>query len=161
MNNQTSEQTKLFYIESVVNDYEYRKQHYNNVLFIWFITDKKTPDMPFDLAIKDYQPVIPGACEIDGYAESMILEMFNEHEANLFKEYIEGMQCQNIVSTKLLAVTLPIEKNMMPMGAIPVGGHCDFYMLSEHKDYNLPFKAWGYFDLREHTGATPIQKELS
>ena len=35
----------------------------------------------------------------------------------------------------------------MPISAIAVGGACDFYMLSEHDDYSLPFKAWGYYSI--------------
>ena len=37
----------------------------------------------------------------------------------------------------------------MPISAIPVGGDQDFYMLSEHEDYELSFKAWGYFNLED------------
>ena len=47
----------------------------------------------------------------------------------------------------------------LPTGAIPVGGDCDFYMLSEHDDYNLPFRAWGYYVIDDrctfHRMSTP------
>ncbi|GAJ14419.1 unnamed protein product, partial [marine sediment metagenome] len=36
----------------------------------------------------------------------------------------------------------------MGVGAIPVGGGNDFYTFSEEPGYSLPFKVWGYFDLR-------------
>jgi hypothetical protein len=35
----------------------------------------------------------------------------------------------------------------MGVGALPVGGGDDFYMLSEKPEYSLPFKVWGYFNL--------------
>ena len=36
----------------------------------------------------------------------------------------------------------------MGLGAIPVGGGPDGYLLHKESNYSLPFKVQGYFDLR-------------
>jgi len=43
----------------------------------------------------------------------------------------------------------PPTNDSMGVGAIPVGGGNDFYTFSEEPRYSLPFKVWGYFDLRD------------
>ena len=45
----------------------------------------------------------------------------------------------------------PPTNDSMGYGAYPVGGGNDFYAFSEVPGYSLPFKVWGYFDLR-HRG---------
>lgn len=42
----------------------------------------------------------------------------------------------------------PPTNDSMGYGAYAVGGGNDFYMFSEVPGYSLPFKVWGYFDLR-------------
>lgn len=42
----------------------------------------------------------------------------------------------------------PPTNDSMGYGAYPVGGGNDFYTFSEVPGYSLPFKVWGYFDLR-------------
>ena len=36
----------------------------------------------------------------------------------------------------------------MGYSGIAVGGMDGFHMLDKEKNYNLPFKVWGYFNLR-------------
>jgi hypothetical protein len=43
---------------------------------------------------------------------------------------------------------LPFPENIMGTSAIPVGGGTDFVTTSESDDYDLPFKVWGFYDVR-------------
>lgn len=45
---------------------------------------------------------------------------------------------------------LPVHSNEMGVGAVAVGGLQDFLMISENPVYSLPFKVWGYYDLRHY-----------
>lgn len=40
--------------------------------------------------------------------------------------------------------------NAMSVSAMAVGGGDDFYMFSEYEDYTLPFKVWGYYNMRRY-----------
>jgi len=80
-----------------------------------------------------------------GYAEEAIDELFTEDEANQLAAYLDAFGEEHVTTIKEAA--LPIPKNMMGVGAIPVGGGDDFYMLCKQQEYFLPFEVWGYFDL--------------
>jgi hypothetical protein len=73
-----------------------------------------------------------------GYPRDFIDELFTEDRT--FAD--EGV-------TTVEEQKLPIPNNMMGVGAIAVGWGDDFYMLCNKPEYPLPFKVWGYFDLRD------------
>ena len=80
--------------------------------------------------------------------KDLVEELFTQEEIDAMRPYFEQFPETMFEFTEM---ELPIEtRDCMGVGAIPVGGPQDFYMFSEAKDYPLPFKVWGYFDLR-HT----------
>ena len=111
-----------------------------NVTFYWF-RDEKTP-RPYAELIKDYDP----NDEYVVYAEDNVEEKFTEAEAALLKEYLDRRHPGDVTTT-IEKVSLPLPNNILPLGAKPVGGGDNIYMLHEESEYSLPFKTLGYYDL--------------
>jgi hypothetical protein len=89
--------------------------------------------------------------------------VFTEVEAIALKEYLEREHGGAGVTT-IEEVPLPIPDSSIGIGAILVGGGTDFHMLDKGPNYSLPFKAWGYFDLRgceAHRSPTKRRRSLS
>ena len=80
------------------------------------------------------------------YAEGFVEELFTWDEAQQLKGYLERRQ-RDVGETVIKEVSLPVENCWMGFHARAVGGGDDFYMLSEHPEYSLPFKVLGYFNL--------------
>lgn len=128
---------KLYGVTSVVKKYD----NYKEVPFNWFVSDRKKPLIPYEKAIMNY---VKG----DGYSEGAIDESFTKQEADQLVTYLQREHKEAILETNIVEEKLPIASNSMGFGATPVGGGDGFYMLEKEKNYNLPFKIWGYFDLR-------------
>ena len=75
------------------------------------------------------------------------MKCFELDEAQALKDYIDQNYGDAGITT-IEKAELPIANNTMGVGAIPVGGGQDFHMLDKAPHYSLPFKVWGYFDLR-------------
>jgi hypothetical protein len=140
------ESVKLFRMRSVANHLRGHK----NVPIGWFVDKREhrlfgpggTANVAYREVIKDYDPDYPDA----HFAEWVLEEYFAEDEASAFAEWVKVHR--NDKTATVEQATLPIKKNIMPFSAIPVGGKTDFLMTGESTDYNLPFKVWGYFDVR-------------
>ncbi len=78
------------------------------------------------------------------YTVSAIEQTFSKTEVKQLYAYFK--QQGNVRLRARRAYSPP--NNSMGVGAIPVGGGNDFYTFSEVPGYSLPFKVWGYFDLR-------------
>jgi hypothetical protein len=113
-----------------------------NVAFEWFRCERRAPRSYADL-IENYDL----ADHQIRYAEDCIDELFELDEAQALKDYIDQNYSEAGVTT-IGKAELPIANNTMGAGAIPVGGPQDFYRLDKAPNYSLPFKVWGYFDLR-------------
>ena len=142
--------TKLYRLTSVIDDWPHRRARYNNVHVTWFV-NKRDYDPGFDYTALLDRPLPPAGWKWDGdpadrekyaYHESLVDELFTWSEANQLAEYLREAHDTDV---DIAEVTVPIDGRYMPISAIAVGGDCDFYMLSEHDDYTLPFKAWGYY----------------
>ena len=134
MTTNTETITKLYRLTSVIDDWPHRGKRYNNVAVTWFVDERDYyPDF-------DYRKLLT---RIDAYGIGAIDELFTREEADQLAEYL--LTPPNPTEVEITEVDLPLNANVAGVGAIAVGGDCDFYMLSEHDDYNLPFKAWGYY----------------
>jgi hypothetical protein len=111
-----------------------------NVNFAWFRTEP-AGDRPYELLIDGY---FPG----DPYTEGAIDELFTHAEAAAIKAYLDKQHGHEGV-TSIERAEVPIAGNVMPLGAIAVGGGDDFYMLDKEDEYSLPFRAWAYFNLTD------------
>ena len=78
------------------------------------------------------------------YTASAIEQTFSKAEVKQLSAYFK--QWDN-VRLKVSRASPPTNDSM-GYGAYPVGGGNDFYTFCEVPSYSLPFKVWGYFDLR-------------
>jgi hypothetical protein len=113
-----------------------------DVVFKWFRHAMPQGRRPYADLIRDYEP----GNRAMSYAEGLVEELFTWDEARQLRGYLEQHD-RDEGETVIEEVSLPIENSWMGVGALPVGGGDDFYMLSEAPEYSLPFKVWGYFNL--------------
>jgi hypothetical protein len=114
-----------------------------DVGFDWFRCERRAP-RPYAELIENYDP--SGRRDVRD-AEGCIDEMFELDEAQALKDYIDRNYGEAGITT-IKKAELPIANNVMGVGATPVGGGQDFHLLDKAPNYTLPFKVWGYFDLR-------------
>ncbi len=79
------------------------------------------------------------------YPRSHVEQTFSKAEVRQLYEYFSQHYEGDRLKVKRAG---PPDNNCMGFGAYPVGGGTDFYTFSDADDYSLPFKVWGYFDLR-------------
>jgi hypothetical protein len=130
--------TKLYRLTSVIDDWPHRGKRYNNVTLVWFV-DKRDYDPGYDYPTLLGRPTAP---DDHSYEKDYVDELFTRDEADQLAQYLQEAHDTDVTITE---VSTPVPDNIIGVGAIAVGGDCDFYMLSEHDDYTLPFKAWGYY----------------
>jgi hypothetical protein len=137
--------TKLYKVTSYAEDF----RGYKNVPLTWFV-DKRplrlfgaggSLGVPYSDVIRDYD----GDNRYAGFAEMALEGYFTEVEATALVEWLR-VHRNNIAS--ITPVKLPIESNTCNVSSIAMGGETDFLMVGKSKDYDLPFKAWAYFDVR-------------
>lgn len=128
---------KVYHVTSILKEWH----NYKEVPFSWFLIDRKKPLIPYEKGIKNYK-------KGNVYQESAIDELFTKQEAKRLVAYLEKEHKDDTLKISIDEQKLPIANNILAYGCIPVGGMNDFYMLDKEKNYNLPFKVWGYFDLR-------------
>lgn len=143
MNNIPQNTEKLYWVEMLGADlpsWEYEKDVHLSI----FVTERPDgPPMPYEKAIKDYDP----KDEFHYYPESCIDEKFTLEEAQSLKKWL--VDTFNSASCEIKEVDLPICMNTAGLGAIAVGGLTDFYMIEKLPGYDLPFRVWGYYNRRE------------
>ena len=128
---------ELYHVTTIAKKYSGCK----NVEFIWFRCERRAP-RPYADLIVNYD-----AAAYVYYPEGYIDELFELDEAQALKDYIDQNYGEAGITT-IKKAKLPIANNTMGVGEIPVGGSQDFHMLDKAPGYSLPFKVWGYFDLR-------------
>src|SRR5262245_12896768 len=107
---------KLYHVTTKVKEFEYDGHLYLDVTFQWFC--HKRPDSlprPYAELIKDYDPNDHHI----GYAEEAVDELFTADEAAQLKSYLDSNYDGE---TTITECKLPLPKNVMGHGAIPVGG---------------------------------------
>lgn len=137
---------RLYGVKTVVEIYH----GHRDVAFHWFACCRRRP-LP-------YAELIAGYEEADGlgYAELLLDELFDRTEAEALVAYLDR-EHRGAGKTTIEAVKLPIARNIMGYGAMAVGGSDDFFALDKQPGYSLPFRVWGYYDLR---GCEPVDKSV-
>ena len=135
---------KLFRATTEVSNYK----GFNRLHFVWFVESRAKPlPLPYEDLIDGYWSL--GRNE-RGYAEEALQERFTEQEIDQLREYLLLFRSSSpLMVSELELPSKTKDYPPYPWGAMTVGGLTDFYMLSDHEDYRLPFSVWGYFDLRD------------
>jgi hypothetical protein len=133
--------TQLYDVRSVIDNWPHRGYRYDNVRVIWFV-DKRDYDLGLDYATLLGRPFTRG--EPHSYEQDYVEELFTREEADQLAEYLRTAHDTDV---SIEPISTPVPGNIMGVGAIAVGGPCDFYMLSDEDGYSLPFKAWGYYSI--------------
>jgi hypothetical protein len=133
---------ELFYVTSRIANLH----GYKDVPAQWFVAERARllfgPDgwlgVPYESVITGYS----ADDEYRHYCEDALEEFFTHDEAAAFVEFIKTHR--NDTSALITPVELPIQSNQMGVGALPIGGDTDFFMIGDSLDYGLPFKVWGF-----------------
>jgi hypothetical protein len=88
----------------------------------------------------------------EGYTTEALEELFTLDEAEALKAYLDKRH-DGAGTTDIVEVKLPIPFNSAGFGAHGVGRSADFYMLDRDEGYDLPFRAWAYYDLANASNA--------
>ena len=129
---------KLYRVRTTAKEYHGCR----DVVFQWFRHAMPQGQRPYADLIKDYEPK-----ESDLYTEFLIEELFTQDEARQLKDYLDrhhGGEGETVIKE----FPLPVDNCTMGYGCMAVGGGDGFYKLCKESKYSLPFKVWGYYDLR-------------
>jgi hypothetical protein len=133
---------ELFSIHTIVNEYS----GHRDVKFTWFRSeDLEVPLVPYAQAVRDYDPYDNQRA----YAEGAVNELFSRDEAEALKAWLDQHHGDE-GPTSIKKRDLPLNNNVMGVSGMPIGGGPDRYTLWREPNYTLPFKAEGFFDLRDH-----------
>jgi hypothetical protein len=142
---------KLYHVNSLVPEFH----GYKNVDLHWFVCKHERP-----LGLS-YSELITGYDQIDpsdrAYPESAVDEMFTFKEATALLAWLKK---HRRAQHSLKQAELPIKRNTMGVSCIAVGGLQDFLMVWESEDWDLPFQAEAYFDLRHYEHVDPAVERI-
>lgn len=149
------ESAKLYKASSILSNFE----GHENVTMEWFCTGRDQKLGGYAERIDRYQTL---SKESQRNVQPMVEERFTGEEIKALKAYL---QKQGVFDLKIEEVPLPIDisetaHQSYPCSftAIPVGGDSDFIMLHRRKNYYLPFKVEGYFNLQNCPRKSPIEE---
>jgi hypothetical protein len=134
---------ELFHVQSKIAN----MHGYKNVAIDWFVRRRAQPLFgESGSSGVEYGRVITNYDATDPYAELAVEEMFTKDEAEAFQTFARTKR--NDATAAIKPAKLPIANNIIGCGEIPAGGGPDFLMISDSPDYDLPFKVWGFYDVR-------------
>jgi hypothetical protein len=134
---------RLFTVHSLVRNFLYQGNRYEEVKINWFVLERKQSLVPFAAAIQDYDQLDE---KERAFPEEYVNEQFSREEAEALKNYLDH---QPLTATRIEAVELPVAANASGcrrLSAAGAGGA--FLPLYKGKGYSLPFKVEGYFSVR-------------
>jgi hypothetical protein len=137
---------ELFHVRSKIAN----MHGFKNVAIVWFVDMRAQPlfgengslGVEYGHVITNYDATDRDFC----CAELAVEEMFTKDEAEAFQAFVRAKR--NDATATIEPAKLPIANNIMGYGAIPTGGGPDFLMIGDRPDYDLPFKVWGFYDVR-------------
>jgi len=132
---------ELFHVISTIREY----RGCNGLRMYWFNAAFTRPDLPYAALIEGYDQM---ASDLRVYPEYFLGELFTAEQVGALVGYLDrhhGDECVQTVSR----AEMPIPGNMVAFGAIDIGGSEDFNRLCMEAEWTLPFKVWGYYDLRQ------------
>jgi hypothetical protein len=144
----TKERLAQHYFDHITHSVE---QHPITGWFFRSLRELTAPPPDFDYLVAflrqrrtsyDYNPNEAMAA----YSELAVDELFTFDEANALKQYLDRHHGDED-ETSIEKAEIPLPNNVGGIGAIAVGGGDDFYELHKERQYSLPFKVEGYFNL--------------
>ncbi|MCX6554904.1 MAG: hypothetical protein NTZ12_07825 [Candidatus Aminicenantes bacterium] len=133
----------LFTVHSLVRNFLFAGNRYEEVKINWFVVDRKQSLVPFAAAIQDYGQLDE---KERAFPEEYVNEQFSREEAEGLKKYLDR---QPLTTTEIEAIELPVVPNASGCRRLTaVGGGGAFLPLYKGKGYSLPFKVEGYFSVR-------------
>lgn len=138
---------KLFSAYSLIDGF---KGH-DCVRFNWIYLNRQLAVAPYEKLVSNFKGLNKN---VRPYFEECVKEFFTLDEINLLKSYLLSRGTILYVKEEVLPITdvfIPISYRQMS----PREGR-GFYDLSAEEDYAIPFKVWGYFDLR----TSPLSMDL-
>jgi len=133
----------LFTVHSLVRNFLFAGNRYEEVKINWFVVDRKQSLVPFATAIQDYGQLDE---KERAFPEEYVNEQFSQAEAGALKKYLDR---QPLTTTQIEAIELPVVPNASGCRRLTsnAGGGA-FLPLYKGKGYSLPFKVEGYFSVR-------------
>ncbi len=145
--------TRLYRVESTVNNFTFGSLIYNKVGIDWFVSGRKVPLVSYERAIQNYRKDKDGRHFLPrGYLNGL----FAKSEAEALKDHLLRVHNENC---EIKEQKLPIPFNYMSYESIPVGGGSYFWHLNTEEGYDLPFGVSGWFDLLAHEVIGQVEDE--
>ena len=91
-----------------------------------------------------------GAEKAQEDARKMVLEMFTETERDTIITFLKEQYGRHLVRLTSAPVTFPVPLGVAPLSAISEGKTMGFIRFDTAKQYSLPFRFRGFYDLAEH-----------
>jgi hypothetical protein len=132
----------LYQVYSVVNNFIYRGNSYDNLKINWFVINRQEPIVPFEKAIENYSE-LPFAARVN--PENFIKQCFTLAEAESLKQYLVSAQKLSAVIEGCL---LPVKGHVNGYRDVPPPPGTDYITLHKKPNYNLPFKVEGIFNTK-------------
>lgn len=149
MQNQDKEQrvmSKLYRVNSTVNNFKYRGVRYDGVIITWFAEGRVEPPAPYSEAVEGLQP----GEEVDGYPRLAVDELFTLGEA---EELVACLQSYGDESASIYEVDLPLPANVLGISDVPTGVGVEKPMLAkeDNETYPFQFQVCCYFNIHAHS----------
>ena len=134
---------RLFKILSIVNNFKFKDKSYDNVKINWFVIDRKSPVIPYEKVIMLYTRMSGNEkTNITQYID----EKFTLREGRLLEKYIETTP---EIKTIFEDIRIPIVENVRSFNNIIGVMNTSRIALYKKRDYNLPFKVEGIFNITD------------
>ncbi len=134
---------RLFKILSIVNNFKFKDRVYDNVKINWFVVEREKPIIPYEKVIMLYSRM--SGIEKTNIAQ-YIDEKFTLREGRLLEKYIENTPD---IKTIFEDIHIPIIENVRSFANIIGAMNTSRITLYKKKDYNLPFKVEGIFNITD------------
>ncbi len=134
---------RLFKILSIVNNFKFKDKEYDNVKINWFVVEREKPIIPYEKVIMLYS-------RMSGIEKTNITQYIDEkftlREGRLLEKYIENTPD---IKTVFEDIHIPIIENVRSFANIIGAMNTSRISLYNKKDYNLPFKVEGIFNITD------------
>jgi hypothetical protein len=134
---------RLFQIMSIVNNFKFKGQRYDNVKINWYVVNRKTPVIVYDKVAVHYSRM--SGNERLGIAQ-YIDEKFTLREGRLLEKYIENT---SDIKTVFEEIRIPIVENVRSFSNMIGVMNTSKISLYKKNNYNLPFKVEGIFNIKD------------
>jgi len=134
---------RLFQIMSIVNNFQFKGQQYDNVKINWYVVNRKTPVIAYDKVAVHYSRMSGNErLNIAQYID----EKFTLREGRLLEKYIENT---SDIKTVFEEIRIPIVENVRSFSNMIGVMNTSKISLYKKNKYNLPFKVEGIFNIKD------------